>query len=347
MSVLEREALEQSPLADLHAIASELSIDSYRLLRRQQLVDAILARQDGAEEQGEPVSEAETKPRRRRARRPSGARRADAAPAAEAESQPEPKRSGSTAKPKRPEPTAEAEPERPEASKASTSDRARFESLPAKFPDQPFKFDSDDPLLSAIESLTPIGKGSRVTITGPARSGKSDALRRLAAALAARDDVELLVVLVGVRPEEIAEWQHGAAPPAEALSFASPTSAQDRAVYGALDRARSIAVSGGHVVVLLDTLDVLHEQAARRALAAARQLVDGGSVTVIATASEPAGGETTVLGLDPLRSLVDRVPALDLLFSGTLRADLLVGEEGAAAIARAYADAVGRPQPDQ
>src|SRR5581483_10513471 len=139
MSVLEREALEQSPLADLHAIASELSIDSYRLLRRQQLVDAILARQDGAEEQGEPTSEAETKPRRRRARRPSGARRADAAPAAEAESPPEPKRSESTAKPMRREPTAQAEPERPETSKASTSDRARFESLPAKFPDQPFK----------------------------------------------------------------------------------------------------------------------------------------------------------------------------------------------------------------
>lgn len=338
MSVLERDALEQSPLADLHAIASELSIDSYRLLRRQQLVDAILARQEGAEEQDEPDGEVEPKPRRRRARRPAGARQQTAPPTTEAEPRPEPKRS------KR---TAPAESERPEPSEASTSDRARFESLPPKFPDQPFRFDSDDPLLSAIESLTPIGKGSRVTITGPARSGKSDALRRLATAFSARDDIELLVVLVGVRPEEIAEWQQGATPPAEALSFASPTSAQDRAVYGAIDRARSIAVGGGHAVVLLDTLDGLHEQAARRALAAARQLVDGGSVTVIATASEPAGGETTVLGLDPLRTLVDRVPALDLLFSGTLRADLLVGEEGAAAIAQAYADAVGRPPPNQ
>ena len=49
MSVLDRGALEDSPLADLHAIASELSIDGYRRLRRPELIDAILARQGGGE----------------------------------------------------------------------------------------------------------------------------------------------------------------------------------------------------------------------------------------------------------------------------------------------------------
>jgi transcription termination factor Rho len=344
MSVLDRASLEQSPLADLHAIASELSIDDYRLLRRQQLIDAILARQDGAqdeggarpdgaqdqgetrqdgaEDQGGAEGQAEQKPRRRRGRR-GGAGRQQASE--------EPADAASPAEPERPEPPA-----------ASTSDRARFESLPARFPDEPFRFGSDDPLLSAVEALVPIGKGSRVTIAGPARAGKSDSLRRLAAALAGPDDLELLVVLVGVRPEEIGEWRDGPAPPLEALSFASPTSAQDRVVYGAIDRARSIAVSGGHAVVLLDTLDGLHDHAARRVLSTARRLVGGGSVTVIATASQPCGGETTVIKLDPLGISPDRAPALDLLSSGTLRAELLVGEEGAATIARARSEALGR-----
>src|SRR5581483_5340300 len=83
MSVLDREALEQSPLADLHAIASELSIDSYRLLRREQLVEAILARQDGADvsagpatettEQAEPAAPPKTRRRRGRQQRTAGA----------------------------------------------------------------------------------------------------------------------------------------------------------------------------------------------------------------------------------------------------------------------------------
>ncbi len=353
MSVLDREALEQSPLADLHTIASELSIDSYRLLRREQLVDAILARQGGAEGQDGAKRKAEPKPRRRRGRRGGGGRQqasdetTDAAAPVEATEEAAPAEAEVTdaavsAEPEHSEPRAPAEPEQPEPAAAPTSDRARFESLPSRFPDEPFRFESDDPLLTAVESLTPIGKGSRVTITGPARAGKSDALRRLAGALAARDDLELLVVLAGVRPEEIGEWQEGPAPPLEALSFASPTSAQDRAVYGAIDRARSIAISGGHAVVLLDTLDGLHEQAARRALSAARRLVEGGSVTVIATASEPCGGETTVIKLDPLATVIGRAPAVDLLSSGTLRAELLVGDEAAAAIARAHAEATDR-----
>jgi transcription termination factor Rho len=93
-------------------------------------------------------------------------------------------------------------------------------------------------------------------------------------------------------------------------------------------------------VILLDTLDGVHEHAARRALATARRLLDGGSVTVIATSSEPIGGETTVIKLDPLSAEVDGVPALDLRSSGTLRVELLVGEDGATAIARARAGAV-------
>jgi transcription termination factor Rho len=332
VSVLDRNALEQSPLADLHAIASELSIDGYRLLRREQLVEAILARQQGSDERAQAEGETGARPRRRRGRRGGGGRAAGSEEPAESAQAPEP------------EPAESAQAPEPEPAQPPALDRARFEAMEAKFPDESFTFDSDDPLLCAIESLTPIGKGSRVTITGPARSGKSEALRRLTGALAARSDVHLLLVLVGVRPEEIREWQSGPVAPAEAISFAAPASAQDRAVYGAIDRARSTAAAGEHAVLLLDTLDGLHEHAARRALATARKLVEGGSVTLIATASEPVGGETTVVKLDPLGTGIDRAPALDLLSSGTLRAELLVGEEGAAAIARARTEAVTQLQ---
>lgn len=325
MSVLDREALEQSPLADLHAIASELSIDSYRLLRREQLVDAILSRQEGTAATGtenEAAEEATTtppaaaKPRRRRSRPGRGSRReTDEAPA--------------TA------PPAELEAAQPSADAASN--RVRFESLPAKFPDELLKLSSDDPTAAAIESLSPIGKGSRVTVVGPARAGKTETLRRLATALQGRDDLQLLLLLVGVRPEEISEWQAGALAPVQALSFDAPTSAQDRAVYGVIDEVRGIALRGEDAVILLDTLDGLHEHAARRALATARKLVDGGSVTLIATSSEPLGGETTVVALDPVLAGQGRFPALDVRASGTVRPELLVGPKGAKRIARARA----------
>src|SRR3954468_4748032 len=82
-----------------------------------------------------------------------------------------------------------------------------FDDLPCAFPSERFELGSDDPTLKAIEFLTPIGRGSRVTITGAARSGKSEALRRLAGALAATDGLDVAVVLTGARPEEVALWK--------------------------------------------------------------------------------------------------------------------------------------------
>ena len=351
MSVLDRKALEQSPLADLHAIASELSIDSYRLLRRDQLVEAILARQDGTDGRaarvGEAVDQPEPappKPRRRRTRKEAPAE-------TEAVDQPEPappkprRRRTRNEAPVRTEPeaapdaTPPAEPQATEAVTDAASDRARFEALPARFPDEPLPLSSDDPTVAAIASLTPIGKGSRVTIVGPARAGKTETLQRLARALQTDGDLRPLLLLVGVRPEEITEWQAAALEPVQALSFVAPTSAQDRAVYAVIDEVRSIALQGGDAVILLDTLDGLHEHVARRVLATARRLVDGGSVTVMATASEPLGGETTVVALDPALTGAGRFPALDLRSSGAIRPELLVGAKGAQKIARARAKA--------
>ncbi|HEU0249783.1 MAG TPA: Rho termination factor N-terminal domain-containing protein [Solirubrobacteraceae bacterium] len=217
----------------------------------------------------------------------------------------------------------------------------RYDDLVVAYPSEHLVFDSEDPTLKAIEWLTPIGRGSRVVIAGGERAGKTEALRRIAAALAGREGLELSLVLAGARPEEIAEWQDGPLAPAVSLSFAASPDAQGQAVEAAIETAKRLATRGADAVVLIDTLVGLHPHSARKALAAARNLKEGGSLTVIATAARALGGETTVIVLDSLLAGTGRFPALDLVHSGTLRPELLVGEEGAEAISRARATAAG------
>ncbi len=229
------------------------------------------------------------------------------------------------------------------ASADSVAEGAHYDDLPAAFPSERFALGAEDPTLRAIEWLTPIGRGSRVVIVGAARAGKSEALRRLAGALVAQEGLDVTLVLAGVRPEEIGEWQSGPLAPTTALSFAASADAQGQSIERAVDTARRVAARGGNAVVLIDTLEGVHQPVARRALAAARNLVDGGSLTVIATAAAPFGAETTVITLDVALTSTGRLPALDLVHSGTLRAELLVGDAGAEAIAQARATALGTP----
>jgi len=490
MSVLDRSSLEASPLADLHTIASELSIDGYRRLRRAELIAAILDRQGGANgaapiaaiESGPPpgpevptdesepeiesMTDADEEPsgaRRRRGRRGGRGRAApredeterDEAPALESSTErdqpeageqdepeprprtgprarteprersrvgertevgerPEPPARARSRKASRPEPEPEAVPETVSSTEdelvegvvellangsgfvrvdppdpsdddvyissaqvkrcelvsgdriagpkrtprrserfaslvrietingrpaSELADSVRYDDLPAAFPDQRLKIDSDDPTLKAIEWLTPFGLGSRVTIVGAPRSGKTEALRRLADALAGRDELALTVVLAGVRPEEISEWNQGPVKPAAAVGLGGTEDAHTGAIEPVIDQARRLAARGADAVVLIDTLAGVNLQVARKALASARNIVDGGSLTVIATAGEPLGGETTVVALDVALTSVGRFPALDILTSGTLRPELLVGQAGADAIARTRAEA--------
>jgi transcription termination factor Rho len=227
----------------------------------------------------------------------------------------------------------------------SVADGARYEDLPVAWPAERLALGSGDKTLEAIEWLTPLGKGSRATIAGPRGAGKSETLRRLFGALNGAEGLEVSVVLSGARPEEIADWQQAdgvGAPVSSALSFAASADSQAQALERALDAARRIAARGGDAVVLVDGLDGLHPQAARRALAAARNLREAGSVTVIATASAPVGGETTVIALDPALAATGGEPMPDLAASGTLRAELLVGDDGAEAIRKARAAALER-----
>jgi transcription termination factor Rho len=214
----------------------------------------------------------------------------------------------------------------------------RFDDLAAEFPSVSLPF-GDDETLAAVVKLAPIGLGSRVVIAGPARAGKTELLRHIAASLAPRDELTLEVALVGVRPEELGEWS--AAPLATTpLTFAASADAQGQAVEQAVERGRRIAARGGDAVLLVDTLDGLHPPAARRALAAARNLSEHGSLTIIATAARPFGGETTVVALDLARAATGREPALDPIATGSVRPELLVGADGAAAIIKARAAAV-------
>ena len=135
-----------------------------------------------------------------------------------------------------------------------------------------------------------------------------------------------------MRPEEVGEWSDFE--PLAALTFAASSDSQAQVVEQAIEQGRRVAARGADAVVLVDTLEQLPPQAARRALAAARNIVDGGSLTVIATAPAAVGGETTVVALDPALVALGRFPALDLPASGVLRPDLLVGEAGADAIAK-------------
>jgi transcription termination factor Rho len=436
MSILDRASLEESPLADLHTIASELSLDGYRRLRKAALIDRILERQgdgDGAESAGAEADEAgviedephlsegasdvdrdeptveigdepqahddgEPAPRRRRGRRGGRGRAAardDGGSGEEerSEAEPEPEqratRRGSREETEEepresedelvegvvellpngsgfvrvepPEPSdgdvyvsaAQVKrcelvsgdrvggPRRPPRRSerfasllrvdtingrpaSELADGAHFDDLPAAFPSERFSLDSDDPTLKAIAELAPIGRGSRVTIVGGPQAGKTEALRRLAAQLSKDEQLQVWVALAGIRPEEISEWRDGPVAPSAAASLAASSDAQGQAVEGVIEQARRMAARGSHIVVLIDTLVGLAPNTAQRALAAARKIVDGGSLTVIATGAAPLGGETTVIALDAQGVAAGKFPAVDRAGSWTMRAELLL-----------------------
>ena len=437
--MLPRSALEESPLADLHVLASEIGLDGYRRLRKADLIDAIVAAQGGpapeeaVADDGIADEDAETtvadvdadgeRPARRRSRRGGRGRTRDAdvsideaAGAADAEDEadeeeekerPRARRRGGSREatgdgagaggPERiaegviellgngsgflrvspPEPSdddvyvsaaqvrrcelvsgdrvsgpvraprrSERYPSLVRVDKINdrpadeVAEGTHFDDLPCAFPAERFALGADDPTLKAIEWLTPLGRGSRVTLVGQPRSGKSEALRKLAVALKGQESVgQLSVVLAGVRPEEIALWKEAGLEPDTALTLAASPDAQAQAVERTVETARRVAARGGHAVVVIDTLE--QGPAGRRALAAARNIVDGGSLTVIATAPQPLGGETTVIAFDRDLTATGRFPALDLAASGTLRPELLVGQAGADAIAQARGAAIG------
>jgi len=214
----------------------------------------------------------------------------------------------------------------------------RFEDLAAAFPTERLALGTEDPTVKAVEWLTPFGRGSRVTVVGPPQSGKTETLLRLAAALVASEGIEVSLALAGARPEELGLWKEAGLEPVASAPLGASPEAQGAAVESAIEQAKRIATRGGDAVVVLDGLEGLAPATARRMLAAARNLVDGGSLTIVASAPAVVGGETTVIVLDAILTALRRFPAVDLAASGAMRPELLVGDAGAEAIAKARAE---------
>jgi transcription termination factor Rho len=415
MSVLQRKELEGSPLADLHAIASELGLESYRSLRKAELVDAILGSQgdgngaaaadesseespateaaaeepsaaaedeaaDGdaapeqpsADEEPDEVPADETPSRRRRR---GGRGRRTAEKPADAEDEPEvavedetsaeeaeeervvtgvldilPNGSGfvraeqeeayvSPAQIRRCELRAGDEiggpvraPRRnerhPSLIRVDTvngreaeppEERARFEDLTPIFPTQRLKAPA------ALDGVA-LGRGSRVAVAGPPGAGATTLLRGLAATLAAESEIELHVVLAGVRPEEVAEWREAAGDASvSGGSFEQSPDALAQAAELAIERAKRRVERGEHAAVVIDSLAGLPPAVARRVFGAARATEAGASLTVVAAvgdASEPLRWATSWVKLSaPLAGA--SAPVVDAAGSGTLRADRL------------------------
>ena len=165
----------------------------------------------------------------------------------------------------------------------------RFEDLPAAFPAERLELGSEDPTVKAIEWLTPFGKGSRVVITGAARAGKSEALKRIAArAGRPRGPRGHASCSPACAPRRSPSGPKGRSRRSRRCPSPRSPDAQAQAVEQAIEQGRRVAARGGDAVVLIDTLEYLSAGAARRALAAARNIADGGSLTMIATAPRAA-----------------------------------------------------------
>ena len=203
------------------------------------------------------------------------------------------------------------------------ADGTPYEKLGAAFPAVAFDLASGGPVLSQVAERAPIGRGSRVTVSGPFASGRSSLLRDLAVALGAGDGVEVSVVLAGSRPEELAEWQAAGVEPAAVAPLGASPESQSQAVDRAVEAARRSVSRGGHCALVIDSLDGVGAASARRALAAARNVPEGGSLTVVAATREPLGGETTVIVLDADEGARAGHPVIDASRSGTLRAQAL------------------------
>ena len=392
MTVLQRDELEQSPLADLHAIASELGLEGYRRLVRDDLIAAIVGAQGGAEEtpatEEKPESDTESPAPRRQGRR-SRSRRGGSSRSRDDEGS----KAGDAPKAEETAPAGAAEesddgdeaerepaagvldilsngsgflrtaagsesddvyvsPAQIRRCELRAGDEVAGRSRPARRnerhpslvrveqvngheaepPEQRALF-SDLTAVHATERLpvpdslgsVPIGKGSRVAVAGGPGAGATRLLRAIVESLsAAGGDLQVSVVLVGARPEEVTDWRRESGVPVTGDSFAASGDAQAQAAELAVEQAKRVAERGGDSVVVIDSLESLPGGAARRLFGAARKLEEGGSLTVIAAtgmAWEPQRQASARVALDAPAE--DGSPQVSASRSGTLRADLL------------------------
>ncbi len=247
------------------------------------------------------------------------------------------------------------------------AERSRFEDLVPIYPDQRLRLEPregrGDLSLRLVDMLAPIGKGQRGMIVSQPKAGKTTLLKKLANAITSQyPDVHLIVLLIDERPEEVTDMQRSIQGEVIYSTFDEEPEHHTRVSEMVLARAQRLVEMGKDVVVLLDSITRLARAynltitptgrslsggldpgalfRPKRFFGAARNIENGGSLTIIATALVDTGSRmddiifeefkgTGNMELHLDRKLSDRrvFPAIDLLKSGTRREELLLTEE--------------------
>ena len=241
-------------------------------------------------------------------------------------------------------------------------DRPHFDDLTPLYPQERLRLEDGDSSATSriIDLVAPIGKGQRGLIVSPPKAGKTMILQAIAAAIAnSHPEVTLMVVLVGERPEEVTDLRRSVRGEVIFSTFDEAAEDHIRVAELAIERAKRLVETGGDVVVLLDSITRLaraYNLAApassktlaggvaasalmppRQFLGAARNVEDGGSLTILSTALVDTGSRmddllfeefkgTGNMELRLRRELAEKriFPAIDAMPSGTRHDELLM-----------------------
>lgn len=246
----------------------------------------------------------------------------------------------------------------PEAAKS----RPNFEKLTPIFPNQRYNLETEPANLTTrlLDLVTPVGRGQRGLIVSPPKSGKTTVLKHIANAISTRyPDVHLMVALIGERPEEVTDMDRSVDAEVISSTFDEPPTSHVRVAEMAVARAKRLVESGRDVVILIDSMTRLARAynlivpSSGRTLSggldpaalyppkgffgAARNIEEGGSLTIIATCLVDTGSRmddmvyeefkgTGNMELHLSRRLQERrvFPAFDIERSSTRREELLI-----------------------
>ena len=243
--------------------------------------------------------------------------------------------------------------------------RPRFDELTAIFPEERYNLETSGRILSTrmLNLIAPIGRGQRGLIVSPPKAGKTTVLKEVANAISYNyPQIHLMVVLIGERPEEVTDMDRSVDAEVISSTFDEPVQFHVRVAEMALERAKRLVESGQHVVILLDSitrlaraynlvvppsgrtltggLDPSALYPPKRFFGAARNVEEGGSLTIVATCLVKTGSRmddviyeefkgTGNMELHLSRELQERrvFPAFDILQSSTRREELLLGPD--------------------
>jgi len=256
-----------------------------------------------------------------------------------------------------------------EAVNFETPDQAKnklfFENLTPLYPSEALRLETAAEQLSArvMDLMTPVGKGQRGLIVAPPRTGKTMLLQAMAQAIVKNHpDVYLIVLLIDERPEEVTDMQRSVSGEVISSTFDEPAQRHVQVAEMVIEKAKRLVEHRKDVVILLDSITRLARaynsvippsgkvlsggldsnalQKPKRFFGAARNIEEGGSLTIIATALVDTGSRMDDIIFEEFkgtgnmeihldRKLVDKrvFPAIDILKSGTRKEELLLSRD--------------------